>query len=87
MADPAGLEPDVTEQRKARDPEVGGSTANDENNKIEDEPSVHGSNPEKVQSRGKEEKIVEEKKPSKLHEMFGKLGLDMGTALMMFKYV
>ncbi|KAK0128695.1 hypothetical protein ONS95_000651, partial [Cadophora gregata] len=46
--------------------------------------SPAGSKTEKVSSG---DKIVEEKKkqPSKVKELWGKLGLDMGTVMMMFK--
>ena len=43
-------------------------------------PSSNGSNHEKVQTGKKEEP-----KPSKLKQTWGKLGLDLGTCLMMFK--
>ena len=82
MADDAGAstEPDVTENRKPRDPEIEHSPVKDVNGKAEEE--VQGSNTERVQSA----KIVV-KKPSKIKEMWGKLELDMGTVMMMFKYV
>ena len=43
--------------------------------------SSNGSKAEKAQTGKKEEKA----KPSKFKEMWGKLGLDLGTCLMMFK--
>lgn len=48
-------------------------------------PEVHspaGSKSEKVSTGEKE---TEKKKPSKVKELWGKLGLDMGTVMMMFK--
>jgi hypothetical protein len=86
MADDAGAEPDVTEYRKPREQEIEGSPAKDGDGKVGEEASVQGSNAERVQSREKKEKD-DEKKPSKLKEMWGKLELDMGTVMMMFKYV
>jgi hypothetical protein len=84
MADGVGAEPDVTEHRKPRDHENGGSTAQDGDGKQGETSSNHGAKAEKVQTGQEEE---EEKKPSKSKELWGKLGLDMGTVLMMFKYV
>jgi hypothetical protein len=87
MADDAGLEPDASKHRKRRDHEVGGSTVEDGTGKVEEEASNQRSNAERAGSRANEERQAEEKKPSKLQEMWGKLGLDMGTVMMMFKYV
>jgi hypothetical protein len=83
MADDVGAEPDMTEHRKPRDHEIEGVTVKDGDKNIGETSSSHGSKAKKVQSGQKEE----EKKPSKLKETWGKLGLDMGTVLMMFKYV
>jgi hypothetical protein len=83
MASGVGAEPDMTEHRKPRDHETEGSTVKNGDENIGETPRNHGSKIEKVQSEHKEEA----KKPSKLMEMWGKLGLDMGTVLMMFKYV
>ena len=44
--------------------------------------SPAGSKAEKVSTGDKE---TEKKKPSKVKELWGKLGLDMGTVMMMFK--
>lgn len=87
MADDAGAstEPDVTENRKPRDPEIEHSPVKDVNGKVEEE--VQGSNTERVQSAKIVVKKDDEKKPSKIKEMWGKLELDMGTVMMMFKYV
>lgn len=87
MADDAGIEPDMTENRKPRDHEIGSSTAKDGNGNVEGEAGDQGSSTERVESGPSEAKQGDEKKPSKLKEMWGKLGLDMGTIMMMFKYV
>ncbi|KAE9372370.1 hypothetical protein N431DRAFT_339051 [Stipitochalara longipes BDJ] len=55
----------------------------DSDEKIEGEPANQGSSAERVQSEENEKK--EEKKPSKLKEIWAKLGLDIGTVMMMFK--
>jgi hypothetical protein len=75
----------VTENRKPRDPEIEHSPVKDVNGKVEEE--VQGSNTERVQSAKIVVKKDDEKKPSKIKEMWGKLELDMGTVMMMFKYV
>ena len=87
MADDAGAEPAVTKTRKPQDQEIEASPVKDDDRKVEEEVSNQGSNTERAQSRENEEKKDDEKKPSKLKEMWGKLGLDMGTVMMMFKYV
>jgi hypothetical protein len=88
MADDAAVEPDMTEHRKPRDRETESPTVKEGDEKIDELPSNHGSNAENVRSGEKEEKqAVEEEKPSKVKEMWGRLGLDMGTVMMMFKYV
>jgi hypothetical protein len=86
MADVAGIQPEMTENRKPRDDEIGGSTAKDGNGKIEEEANDQGSSNERVESGPSEDKQGDEKKLSKLKDMWGKLGLDMGTIMMMFKY-
>ncbi|KAH8790225.1 hypothetical protein BGZ57DRAFT_57541 [Hyaloscypha finlandica] len=85
MADDAGAstESDVTENRKPRDPEIEHSPVKGVNGKVEEE--VQGSNTERVQSSKIVVKKDDEKKPSKIKEMWGKLELDMGTVMMMFK--
>ena len=80
MADNAGVEPGMTEHRNPRDHEIEAPTVKEGDEKIEKQSSNHGSNAENVRSGEKEEKKKEE-------EMWGKLGLDMGTVMMMFKYV
>jgi hypothetical protein len=47
--------------------------------------SSHGSKTEKVKTGEEAGKEAEKPKPSKLKAMIGKLGLDVGTVLMMFK--
>ena len=88
MADDTGIEPDMTENRKLRDHEAGASTAKGGDEKADRESSNDGSNAEQVQSgENGEEKKKKKKKQSKLNEMWGKLGLDMPTVMMMFKHV
>ena len=81
-----GATPEMTEQRKPRDNVSEGSTSKDAIEKKEEASSHHGSKAEKV-GRGQSGQKVEEKKPeqSKLKVLWGKLGLDMATVLMMFK--
>ena len=84
MADAAEVEPELTDNRKERtqDPE------DDEVKDVEEEhagpTSSNASKVEKVETGKKEEK---KPKPSKLKELWGKIGLDTGTLLMMFKWV
>ena len=87
FADDAEMEPDTTEHRKPRDHGIEDSTVKDGDGKVEEETSNQGSDAEKVQSGEKEEKKADEQKPSKLKEIWAKLGLDIGTVMMMFKYV
>jgi hypothetical protein len=87
MANDKDVEPDLAEQhRMPRDHENGAPAIEDEDGKIERQGNNQGPNGEHLPG-GDREKKMEEKKPSKLKEMWGKLGLDMGTAMMMFKYV
>jgi len=83
MAGDVGAEPEVAERRKPRDPETGGSTAQSGDERIAETSSNHGPKAEKAETGPKEE----ENKASKLKKAWAKLGLDMGTVLMMFKYV
>lgn len=83
MADAADVEPEVPEQRRTRNPANGGDGEKDEVQKVADESSSHGAKTENVAARENAEE--EKKKPSKLKEMWGKLGLDIGTLMMMFK--
>ena len=91
MADDVGATLEMTTQRKPRDNVSEGSTAKDAIEKNEEASSHHGSKAERVGSgrSGRSGQKVEEKKPdpSKLKVLWDKLGLDMGTVLMMFKYV
>lgn len=85
MADPMEVEPELTDNRKAREhdgPED--KDLKDLEEKHTEPTSPNGSKVEKVQTAKKEE---EKPKPSKLKELWAKIGLDMGTALMMFKCV
>lgn len=76
--------PKLPDSRRVQDGQKGDEN---ENAKSEDEKtsrlphSPSGSKAEKVTTGVKDEK----KKPSKLKELWGNLGLDLGTVLMMFK--
>jgi hypothetical protein len=88
MANDKGAEPDLAEQhRMPRDHEDGASVMKDEDENIGGQGNSQGPNGEHMPGGDSEKQKEEEKKPSKLKEMWGKLGLDMGTAMMMFKYV
>lgn len=82
MADAADVEPEVPEQRKTRKSANSGEGEKDEVQKVVNESSSHGSKNENVAAG---ESTEEKKKPSKVKEMWGKLGLDVGTLMMMFK--
>lgn len=84
MADAVGVEPKLTDNKKARehDPEDDDIEAVKE--KHTEPASPNGSKVEKVETAKKEE---EKPKPSKFKELWGKIGLDAGTLLMMFKWV
>jgi hypothetical protein len=82
MADAVEVEPEMTDNRKAKEDD-----ATDKYNKdVEDdhtEPTTsNGSKVEKVRTAKTEE---EKPKPSKFNELWGKFGLDIGTLMMMFK--
>lgn len=83
MADAADIEPEVPEQRTTRKLANAGEGEKDEVQKVADESSVHDSKTENVAAG--ESAGEEKKKSSKLKEMWGKLGLDVGTLMMMFK--
>ena len=88
MANDKDVEPDLAEQhRMLRDHESGAPAMKDDEEKIGGQGISQGPNGEHVPSEEREKQREEEKKPSKLKKMWGKLGLDMGTAMMMFKYV
>lgn len=83
MAD--DVEADSTDNRKAGVQHAGDEAAADaEENPVS---SSNGSKPEKVESGEVVEEEEEIPKPSKLKELWAKLGLDPGTLLMMFKFV
>lgn len=88
MANDKEVEPDLAEQhRMPRDHESGAPAMKDDDEKIGGQGNSQGPKGEHVPTGDSEKQREEEKKPSKLKEMWGKLGLDMGTAMMMFKYV
>jgi hypothetical protein len=87
----AETQPDLTDGRKDRDIEARDETRKEElgtvqngENKSSEPSSSRGSKAEKVQSAKQKEEGARAK-PSKLKEMWAKIGLDMGTVLMMFK--
>jgi hypothetical protein len=86
----AETQPDSPDGRKDRDIEAVYETRKEElgtvqnaENKSSGPSSSRGSKAEKVQSAKQKEGA--KAKPSKLKEMWAKIGLDMGTVLMMFK--
>jgi hypothetical protein len=88
MAQVTANEPDVGPTRESRNGEVGQGQVKNGDGKAEKAPSSHGSKAENVQTGQKEDDAKEEKpSPSKFKQTFGKLGLDMGTVMMMFKLV
>jgi predicted lipid-binding transport protein (Tim44 family) len=88
MAQVTANEPDLEGTREARNGEVGQGAVKNGDGKAEKVSSSHGSKAENVQTGQKADDAKEEKpNPSKFKQMFGKLGLDMGTVMMMFKLV
>ncbi len=88
MANDEDVEPDLAEQHRIlRDHESGAPAMEADDEKIGGLGNSPGPDGKRVLSGDSEKKREEEKKPSKLKEMWGRLGLDMGTAMMMFKYV
>jgi len=77
---------DPTDGPEDRDIEAGDEIRKEElgENTITEPLSSHGSKAEKVQS-AKPKQEGTKAKPSKLKEMWAKIGLDMATVLMMFK--
>ena len=79
MANDKDVEPDLTEQhRMLRDHESGAPAMKDDEKKIGGQGSSQGPNGEHVPSEKREKQREEEKKPSKLKEMWGKLGTRYG---------
>lgn len=72
------------EPNSVRDEQIqgGNGTLNDRETKAPEVHSPIGSKSEKV-STG--HNVEEKRRPSKVKELWGKLGLDMGTVMMMFK--
>jgi hypothetical protein len=87
MAQVTANEPDLGETRETRNGEVGQGEAKNGDGKAEKVLSSHGSKAGNVQTGQKEDDAKEKPSPSKFKQMFGKLGLDMGTVMMMFKLV
>ncbi len=77
------LKPNQIQEPNPSDPDIEIDTIKEhlprdvEDLSTNDEPKI-----ERVKTRGAEE---EKPKPSKIKELWGKLGLDIGTVLMMFK--
>ena len=89
MADAVEIEPGLTDNKKATEQEPATSEQESANTigknleeKHEEPTSSGGSRAEEAQT-AKEDEL----KPSKLKELWGKLGLDLITVLMMFKSV
>jgi hypothetical protein len=84
MAQVTANEPDLGGTREARNGDVGQGVVKNGDGKAEKVSSSHGSKAENVQTGQND---VKEEKPSlsKFKQMFGKLGLDIGTVMMMFK--
>jgi hypothetical protein len=76
MANAVDVEPELTDNRKAR--------ADEEDDDVKDVEEKHT---EPTSPIGHTKKEEEKPKPSKLKELWGKIGLDTGTLLMMFKWV
>jgi hypothetical protein len=80
MAD-LNIDPELADTEKARG---NGPQENDRDVKPTEYMSPNGSNAENAQTEMKED---EKPKPSKLKELWAKLGLDAGTLVMMIKLV
>ena len=76
MADAVDVEPALTDNRNAK--------AVEEDDDVKDAEEVH-TEPTSLNGHAKDEE--EQPKPSKFKELWGKLGLDIGTVMMMFKCV
>jgi hypothetical protein len=86
MAQVAANEPGLREARDTRNGDIQQGPVKDGERKAAELSSNHKSKAEMVQTGQKENDAKEEKpSPSKFKQMFGKLGLDMGTVMMMFK--
>jgi hypothetical protein len=84
MADAVDVEPEFTDNRKARAQDPTDDDVKDVEEKLTEPTNFNGSKVEKIETV----KIEEEKpKPSRIKELWGKIGLDVGTLLMMFKWV
>lgn len=81
MADTAELKPESTDNRKARQSDPEDNVIKDAEEMYTEPANPNGSTVEKAQTAREEEKP----KPSKLKELWGRLGLDIGTIMMMFK--
>lgn len=73
------------EMNKPREKVNGDGFFEDGNGKANDGPDLSSSNGSKGQTDKVEEKPEEKPKPSKAKEIWGKIGLDAGTLVMMFK--
>jgi hypothetical protein len=80
MADAVEVDPELTESRKVRAQDPEDDEVKDVEEKHTEPTSTNGSKVEKVETSTKEKP-----KPSKLKELWGKIGLDTRTLLMMFK--
>jgi hypothetical protein len=82
MADAVDVEPELTNNRKAKAQDHEDDEVKEVEEKHAEPTSSNGSKIEKVETS---KKAQEKPKPSKLKELWGKIGLDAGTLLMMFK--
>ena len=82
MAETAEVEPESTDIRKERESELEDKDIKETEEKRTEPASSPGLKPEKVQTAKEEQKVP---KPSKFKELWGKIGLDIGTFMMMIK--
>ena len=82
MADAMDVETELTDNRKARAQDPKDDEVKDVEGKHAKPTSSNGSKVEKVETS---KKAQDKPKPSKLKGLWGKIGLDAGTLLMMFK--
>ena len=82
MADAVEVEPELPDNRKTKVQDPEDDEVKDVEEKYAEPTGSNGSKVKKVETSKKEE---EKPKPSKLKELWGNIGLDTGTVLMMFK--
>ena len=82
MADAVDVEPELTNNRKARAQDPKDDEVKDIEEKHAEPTGSNGSKVEKVETS---QKAQDKPKPSKLKKLWENIGLDAGTLLMMFK--